>query len=474
VIRRTALKHLGFGLSAGLMLPSLLSSCETKDPGPEVDYEGVVGIIGAGASGLFAADILRSKGIKVRVFEANSRVGGRIYSIRAFNPDFSTFPRQDFPIEIGAERVLGTDGPWARVIDLLKVPSIAYQQNSNKKYIIDGQLKTEAEALLDPDFTAAKNFLENINTISGSTVQVAVASQSSRMQGILNSLIGNEYGTNNSSLSASGLGEALALRTRNTEEIILRDNPMQDVLISRFSKTVDIVELNKKVTSISNFGDSVELSVQSTLDNSVETVRVNKLIVTLPISLLKDGSVNFSPPLPSSKTNAMSKIGMDASMRVLLDFRQNLWGKETSFIVGGTNGPLYFNAGVDRSEFNKILSVTINGPKATYLSSLGNNAVTELVNELDGILDGKASDNVKSGFIIKDWMADPYTKGGFSYPLSGGSEADRIALAEPIDDALFFAGEAADVNGDWGTVNGALNAGERAALEVVNAILETA
>jgi monoamine oxidase len=473
VNRRTAIKQLGFGLSTGFVLPSLLSACGEKDPGPEVQYDGVVGIIGAGAAGLFAADILRTKGVKVRLFEAANRVGGRIYSIRAFNDEFDSFPRQDFPIEIGAERVLGSDGSWADVIKLLNVPTVEYRLNSTPNYIIDGVLKTEAEALLDPDFVAAQNLLADLKNISGSTVQSAIVTQgiSPRMYAILNSLIGNEFGTDNSLLGANGLGEALTLRQRNTTELILRDNPMQDILISRFAQTVDLVELNKQVKSVTNTGDSIDLTITNTLDGTEENITVNKLIVAVPLSILKAGDISFSPSLPSDKQEAMSKIGVDSSLRVVLDFRQNLWGTDRSFIVGGTQGPLYFNAGVGRSEFNKILSVTVNGPKATELGALGNDAVNELILELDGILGSKASENVKDAFIIKDWGADQYIKGGYSYPKDGGNEEDRLALAAPINGNVFFAGEATDIKGDWGTVNGALNSGERVALEVIDAIV---
>lgn len=471
--RRAAIKQLGFGLSAGFVLPSLLSSCGDKDPGPEVQYDGVVAIIGAGAAGLFAADILRTKGVKVRVFEAGNRVGGRIYSIRAFNNEFDSFPRQDFPIEIGAERVLGSDGSWAEVIKLLNVPTVEYRQNSTPNYIIDGLLKTEEEALLDPDFVAAQNFLADLKNISGNTVQSAIAAQgiSQRMNAILNAQIGNEFGTSNTLLGASGLGEALTLRERNNTELILRDNPMQDILISRFAQTVDLVELNRKVKTVANNGETIDLTVVNTLDNTEETVTVNKVIVATPLSILKAGDISFSPSLTSDKQSAMSRIGVDSSLRVVLDFRQNLWGKDRSFIVGGTQGPLYFNAGVGRSEFHKILSVTVNGPKATELAALGNDAVNELILELDGILGSKASQNVKDAFIIKDWGADQFIKGGYSYPKADGSEADRSALAAPINGNLFFAGEATDVTGDWGTVNGALNSAERVALEVIDSII---
>src|SRR5690349_9031924 len=98
--RRAALRNIGLGLSAGLTLPSWLSSCSPGDPGPEIEYEGTVAVIGAGASGLYVADILQSKGIKVVILEASDRLGGRIRSIRQFedNPLSNAYP-----IELGAE-----------------------------------------------------------------------------------------------------------------------------------------------------------------------------------------------------------------------------------------------------------------------------------------------------------------------------------------------------------------------------------
>jgi monoamine oxidase len=476
VKRRTAIKQLGWGLSAGLALPSILSACDDKEVGPEVQYDGVVGIIGAGAAGLFAADILRSKGIKVRVFEANNRVGGRIYSVRPSDPDFETFPKQDFPVELGADRILGTDGSWAKAIKLLNVPTIEYQGISTPQFVIDGVLKTEAQAMADLDFVQARNFLNNVSSITGGSVLNAMQSAgiSSRMHAILNSLIGNQYGTTNANLGASELARALTVRERNDTELILRDNPLIDVLISRFFNTVAITEVNRQVTQVNYGGDLVELTVRNRIDQSQEVITVNKLIVTVPLSLLKSGDIQFTPGLPGSKTSAMSRLGMDASFRAIIDFRQNLWGDESSFILGGTDSPLYFNAGIGRSDFNKILSVTVNGPKAAELSAMGSSAVNELVLELDPLLDGKASENIKSIFVIKDWSIDPFTKGGYSYPLASSVETDRADMAAPVNDTLFFAGEATDITGDWGTVNGALNSAERAALEVINSILNPA
>ena len=67
--------------------------------------------------------------------------------------------------------------------------------------------------------------------------------------------------------------------------------------------------------------------------------------------------------------------------------------------------------------------------------------------------------------LVQDWQADPCSRGGYSYVRVGG-EGARERLAEPLDDTLYFAGEATDVE-EAGTVAGALRSGERAAREVL-------
>ena len=82
--RRIALKQIGLGVSAGLVLPSWLTACkEEEDPKPKIEYDGVVAIVGAGAAGLYVADILQSSGVEVIILEASNRVGGRIRTLKS-------------------------------------------------------------------------------------------------------------------------------------------------------------------------------------------------------------------------------------------------------------------------------------------------------------------------------------------------------------------------------------------------------
>jgi monoamine oxidase len=64
-----------------------------------------------------------------------------------------------------------------------------------------------------------------------------------------------------------------------------------------------------------------------------------------------------------------------------------------------------------------------------------------------------------------DWQADPYARGAYSYVLAGG-EAARTTLAMPLENTLFFAGEACDAEGEAATVGGAMRSGIAAAQQV--------
>jgi monoamine oxidase len=71
--------------------------------------------------------------------------------------------------------------------------------------------------------------------------------------------------------------------------------------------------------------------------------------------------------------------------------------------------------------------------------------------------------------VTHDWSADPFACGAYSYVVAGAGAA-RAALGAPVDDTLFFAGEATSTDGQGGTVSGAFETGIRAANEAVRAL----
>jgi monoamine oxidase len=67
---------------------------------------------------------------------------------------------------------------------------------------------------------------------------------------------------------------------------------------------------------------------------------------------------------------------------------------------------------------------------------------------------------------LHHWQQDPHARGAYTYAVVGG-DAARDALASPVQNTLYFAGEATDTSGEAGTVAGALHSGQRAARELL-------
>lgn len=67
-----------------------------------------------------------------------------------------------------------------------------------------------------------------------------------------------------------------------------------------------------------------------------------------------------------------------------------------------------------------------------------------------------------------DWQSDPFSRGAYSYGKVGSDGAQQ-ALASPVDNTIFFAGEATDTNGH-GTVHGAMASGYRVADEILKSL----
>ena len=479
VKRRKALKQIGWGLSGSVFLPSLLEACGSPDPGPEINYNGSVAIIGAGAAGLYVADILHSKGVNVTIFEARDQLGGRVSSLR--NQSVDKYPNKnllssDFPIELGPQTIIGSNSIFGQIYKNFTLTTSEIEPASNE-FILDSTAKSDSGWAGDADYVAAKNFRNALKTYAGNSQTVLTEAQAvvgSRGLGMVNGMIGNLHGSSNNKIGIGALAEDEVLTPTDGKVIVLRSNPMQDVLISRFSAVQTLVKTNTPITSVNYGGEMITLTAK---DGA--TYEFNKVIVTVPVSIIKSGGISFSPGLPSSYTGSLAKIGFGASLRVFIEFKKNFWGTSTGFIYGSNNFPEYFNVGVGTG-FNQSLSITVNGDKAVQYSALGEEGtINAIIADLDLIYNGQATtfvrkdvNNEKKIYVIDDWTKKEYIKGGYSYPLAGATNIDRKAIGAPVGGKLFFAGEATDISGQAGMVNGALASAERCAEEVVKSILE--
>jgi len=168
---------------------------------------------------------------------------------------------------------------------------------------------------------------------------------------------------------------------------------------------------------------------------------------------------------------------MGAVIRVTLHFREKFWervkdktGKplaDLGFLFSeDQHFPTWWSQLPARTP---VLTAWSAGPRAEANSGLSQDAVTaRALDSLAAILDYDRArlDALLVEAHTHDWQSDPCFGGGYSYVAAGGDGAER-ELAAPLDDTLFFAGEAANFEGHNGTVNGAMMTGYRVAREIL-------
>ena len=184
--------------------------------------------------------------------------------------------------------------------------------------------------------------------------------------------------------------------------------------------------------------------------------------------------MRFTPAL-DSKRQALRGLVSGPVMKVALRFGTSFWDEidecrfaDVSFFHAPDSAfPTYWTALPRRVP---LLIAWAGGPKAQRLSEMKHDAViAEAVGGLRALFKGRSRrrlDAKLEGAWFHDWQQDPFSRGAYSYVQTGGGAARR-ALAKAIDGTVFFAGEAADVKGEAGTVAGALQSGQRAAREVL-------
>ncbi|HFA47687.1 MAG TPA: FAD-dependent oxidoreductase [Bacteroidetes bacterium] len=475
--RRTFLQQLGYSAPASVLLPSLLYSCKKSngdDDGIATDdkFKDVkVVVVGAGAAGLYTGWFLKKRGFDVTILEASNKIGGRIQALRGFT---------DYDIELGAERIYGSNTEWYKMVEASGKsfndadPSDHYFFLQDPADLTEASLKDRALADQYSDFSSAMDFIRSAKTYIGEdkTVETALAATNLwNMFGVVNGLVGNRAGTMNSRLSIKGYGEEQLASTVDDSVFTLKDATLLSVMEEKFSSIVNEVQLNTQVKKIDYQG--AEIVVTDQLGNKYQADRV---VVTVPITVLQDGAITFLPDLPSTKMDAIHKIGMKGGIKAHLKFSTPFWGdivvKNLGSVYGHNFLPEIYISSLGRSE-NPVLTVMLMGQRAEQFSSMGDTAVSVMLSYLDEIFNSQTPSQsfVQDGSHVKDWSKEPFIKGAYSYPIVGGGIIFRKELAEPVADRLFFGGEATHFKGHSGTVHGAIETGIRVSQELEASIV---
>eukprot|EP00871_Galdieria_phlegrea_P005089 jgi/Galph1/5581/GphlegSOOS_G4275.1 len=445
-------------------------------------------VVGAGIAGLAAARQLCSFGVKVSVFEARDRIGGRIYTKKL---------PSNANVDLGAMLITGLEqNPIAVLCKQLHI-QLGILDESCPLYDVNGSLVPR-----DLDVTAEEIFndalaetvkmrkyhKERRNTSLGSALKEAIAE---RIAVFKNKLKGEDCHTNISllerliqwhlanleygcaadlesvslfdwdqddpwalegshSLIKGGYSQIVNGLARSFKQVVHHSKECKDNECSIFlHHEVQQVIWSSNHQKIGNLkkrhstDEAVQVKVR-TLNGQVEKVSCDCLLMTVPLGVLKSDSISWSPQLPQWKQEAIENLGFGGLNKVCLVFDEIFWSYPIFGILSDSENL--------RGEYYIFWDFTTCSAQIPVLITMicepfiGRN---ELAREEDCV---KNAMNVirrafphapdPKDFFVTRWTRDRFSRGAYSFISTQSTGETYDVMAKSVDNVIYFAGEA--------------------------------
>jgi monoamine oxidase len=432
-------------------------------------------VVGAGVAGLAAARELARRGRSVIVLEARDRIGGRVHTLRD--------PRTRAPIELGAEFVHGEGSP---------LHALARQAHLPVRTIADAHWMVGRDGLRpEPRFW---------RDIGRAMKRVAETERDRPLDRALHAAAGAKALARERDRAVHFIeGFHAADARRVSANSLAEGGPWDDAgerAMYRLPRGYDRVpgwlarglrrriRLGTFVRRIDWTPGEVRVRFRAAGARADHTIAGRAAVIAVPLAVLQApagacGAIAIDPD-PAGARSEMKKLATGHVQRVSVLFREKVWEHARAAVAQRALRDLVFLHDDADPVFPvwwtsaplgaPLMVGWTGGPDAERLSSrdrLRREALDALARRLD------ASPRWLSSRVVDtwthDWSRDPLARGAYSYPLVGGAEAAE-ALAKPVRDTLWFAGEACAPEGTNGTVHGAIESGREAARTVHEAL----
>ncbi len=441
-------------------------------------------ILGAGVSGLSAAIALAQAGLSVTVLEARNRIGGRI---------FTKYDSDRTPIELGAEFVHGLPPEiWMPVQDNhLDVTEL----DGDNWCFRDGKLcACDFFGDVDKILSKMKENVRDHSFLSFLERQFPNPKHDPKLEQAKAWARGYVTGFNAADpgeVSVNWLTEEMDAEEQIEGDRAFRINNGYHALIEilvRQLKSLNVpIHLNRIAESIRWSRGKVEVRGHAAKKQFKYTAA--RVLITVPLGVLlanprEKGALRFHPQLPSSKQKALSKLAMGHVLRITLQFKERFWEKvhphrnDSNSPSDKTLSDLSFLFSDDQwfpTWWTKMPArlpiITGWAPFKCADKLSGHNSrfvVDKALTTLSRVMNfpkKSLADQLEAAYF-HDWQSDSFSRGAYSYVKVGGKNGSGV-LGKPVEQTLFFAGEATDTSGHTGTVHGAIASGKRAAKEIL-------
>ena len=401
-------------------------------------------VIGAGTSGLSSAKSLKDFGYSVIVIEANSDVGGRCIT------NNSIF---DTPFDLG--------GSWLHSAATNPLANIAIKKNAklHKKNWCPTWVHSNGRDLSPQETKEYSQYIEdmwkNINNIGTRADDLSVEKliPKSKWKDIAKNQISLMLAADPDVSSALDV-----FHFTNTKGDWLIESGLGTFIKNIYSDIKVFVNCPASKIDYSSSGVKVE--------TPQGIINAKYAVLTVSTGVLAREQIKFYPALPPRKQEAINLLPIGLLNKIGLEFDPQ-WkgahqGQSADYLIGENDF-----CSIEFGFYDSNTAVGfVGGRFAEQLEMDGPGTATSFC--LDSLKAIFGNDIVK--FIHKTtetaWKSNKNTHGSYSYAVPGGHGA-RQTLAEPLDDRLFFAGEATMSN-TQATVHGAYLSG----IEVAEKILK--
>jgi monoamine oxidase len=245
------------------------------------------------------------------------------------------------------------------------------------------------------------------------------------------------------------------------------------------------VRTGKVISRISYHEDNNSTGKTKITCEDGETIHADKIVLTAPLGVMKDRSIQFDPPLPEWKTGAIDRLGFGLLNKVVLVFQEPFWDvdrdmfgvlrgqdaygslRQEDYISG--RGQFYLFWNIIKTSGLPVLVALMAGDAAHEAELRSDDdLIGDCLGQLRNIF-GPANVPMPAETIVTRWKSDRFARGSYSYVAAQARPGDYDLMAKRIGN-LYFAGEAT-CGTHPATVHGAYLSGLRVASEVLESLI---
>lgn len=488
--RRTFVK--GFALAGA---SSFLPNLPTRNS--FLSFQKPVVILGAGAAGLAAAYELKRRSVPFIIYEASSRYGGRVQTKKNFNAE-GMFG------ELGAELIdsnhtylfqlakelnlemekFNKDGlvnqafyfrnQFVREEDLaIEFNKLVRHIQKDLNKIFEGQAersvtyRTQSQIARHFDHMNLETYIssiENIDPYILDMVRVAYVCEfglDAHQQSALNLLLLMDPEVNLTGDLYGASDEAWRVRGGNSN--------LMEALANEAAKAGEIY-LDHSLVGIQEINSKIILNLQT--PGGSKDVVCDQVICTIPFSVLNqiDGIHHLN--LSERKRYAIANFPMGSNTKLISGFTQRAWADpaiyQNHFFHGQLctqfDSQIFWDSSRNQHGRSGILTNYLGGYRA---SAADNSNYNKSISDFSKIYPGSSA-YLDGNMALANWSKNPFSLGSYACPTPGSYTTYLGSLALPeLNNKLHFAGEHTS-DSSLGYINGALESGRIAALNVAN------